>query len=319
MAKRAKTHDTLTLALELLRRIPKNRKVTAKELHSELKHLGMERDERSIQRLLRQLAEQFGIERDERDKPYGYSWKEDSKGFSMPTLTEQESLLLTLAEEHLKNLLPPSLMKSMQGFFAQAKCNLGPHKSASPNKEWLAKVRMVPNAQPLIPAQVDTEVFAQVGAALYANRWLEVDYQNREGHRAEYKVMPLGLAQQGPGLYLVCRFEGHGNERTLALHRMASARATSFTFKRPPEFDLQTYAEDGRFGFGQGQRISLSFVINKGAGMHLLETPLSRDQKVTEVPDGYKVTATVVDTGHLEWWLRGFGDNIQNIRRKPLS
>ena len=315
MAKRPKTLDTLILALELLRRIPKGRKITARELHGALKNMGLERDKRTIERLLRELSEYFDIERDDREKPYGYSWKERSKGFSVPTLNEQESLLLTLAEEYLRNLLPANLMKSMQGFFAQAKYNLGPRKAVSRDREWLAKVRVVSATQPLVPAKVDNGVFTEVSAALYANRWLRVDYKNVKGHRDQYDVMPLGLAQQGPSLYLVCRFKGHDNERSLALHRIQKARAGTITFERPKEFDLAKYDNDGRFGFGEGRRVCLSFVIDKKVGAHLLETPLSRDQKVEEREDGYAITATVVDSGHLEWWLRGFGDRVWDVRR----
>ena len=37
--------------------------------------------------------------------------------------------------------------------------------------------------------------------------------------------MPMRLAQQGPLMYLVCRFEGNNDERCLALHRMISTLA----------------------------------------------------------------------------------------------
>ena len=317
MAKRPKTGDTLTLVLELLRRIPKGRKVTAKELHRQLMSMDIERDVRTIQRQLRELANHFDIERDERDKPYGYRWKEKSYGYSVPTLNAQESLLLTLAEQHLRNLLPVNLMDSMQGFFLQAKRNLGAN-AKSRDKQWLAKARVVATTQPLLPAHVNAEVFAQTSAALYNNQWLHVSYQNAAGRHAEYDVMPLGLAQQGPSLYLVCRFKSYHNERSLALHRIKSARASTMTFTRPPEFDLEKYDADGRFGFGEGERVSLTFTIDKTAGRHLLETPLSRDQQVEELPDAYKITATVVDSGHLEWWLRGFGDGVWDVRREPV-
>jgi len=31
------------------------------------------------------------------------------------------------------------------------------------------------------------------------------------------------------------------------------------------------------------------------------------------------VTATVVDSEHLTWWLRGFGDNVRTVRRRKLA
>ena len=130
MAKRPDTLETVLLALELLRRIPRNRKVSASELHEQLSEAGVERDLRTIQRQLEMLSEHFEIERDERNKPYGYRWRERAKGLALPMLSEQESLLLTLAEQHLRSLLPGSLMKSMESFFIQARANLGPYGNA---------------------------------------------------------------------------------------------------------------------------------------------------------------------------------------------
>ena len=106
MAKRPDTLETALLAIELLRRIPRGRKVTASELHDQLKDAGIERELRTIQRQMEMLSEHFEIERDDRSKPYGYRWLDQAKGLALPNLTAQESLLLGLAEEHLKNLLP---------------------------------------------------------------------------------------------------------------------------------------------------------------------------------------------------------------------
>lgn len=130
----------------------------------------------------------------------------------------------------------------------------------------------------------------------------------------------LGLAQQGPRLYLVCRYEGFDNERSLALHRITQAEASTLAFERPAEFDLQKYDEDGRFGFGEGQRVRLTFCIENDAGFHLRETPLSKDQQVHDQEDGWmKISATVVDSAMLDWWLRGFGQALRGVQKTPLT
>lgn len=319
MSKRPDTRETALLALELMRRIPRNRSVTAKELHEQLADTEVGRDLRTIQRQLEMLSGHFDIERDDRSKPYGYRWKEKSRGMALPTLSEQESLLLMLAERHLKRLLPNSLVKSMEGFFTQARTNLAPHSNAKREREWLKKVRVVSTTQPLLPPKIKPSVFEQVSTALYANLWLNVDYGNAAGKRTQADVMPLGLAQQGERLYLVCRFKDYDNERSLALHRIISAQASEFSFDRPKDFDLEQYDNDGRFGFGEGKRIKLTFRINKEAGYHLLECPLSEDQQVKELDDVYEITATVVESAQLEWWLRGFGESVLEVKRRPLN
>ncbi|HDR9492247.1 TPA: WYL domain-containing protein, partial [Burkholderia stabilis] len=173
MAKRPDTLNTTILAIELLRRIPRNRKVTAAELHEQLQHAGLDRDLRTIQRQLETLCEHFDIECDDRSKPYGYCWKSQSSGLSLPVLSEQEALLLLLAQAYLNRLLPAGVMKSMDGFFEQARRNVGPAVAERPSQQWLQKVRVVSPTQPTLPPRIEDGVFDAVSNALYANLWLE--------------------------------------------------------------------------------------------------------------------------------------------------
>ena len=315
MPKRPDTLESVLLALELLKRIPRHGKISAPQLHAQLNEAGLARELRTIQRQLEMLSRHFDIERDERDKPYGYKWKERATGLSVPSLSPQESLLLMLAEQHLKNLLPAHLMKSMDGFFAQARSTLDQYGDARKERAWLSKVRVVSTTQPLLPPKVRPGVFDAISNALYENRRLEVDYTNAGGKSATSDIMPLGLAQQGPRLYLVCRFKGFDNERSLAVHRIQAARMSAFKFEYPKEFDLKKYDDDGRFGFGEGKRIRLVFQIEKGAGLQLLESPLAIDQTVKDLGKTYEISATVTETAQLEWWLRGFGDQVSKLRR----
>jgi len=48
-------------------------------------------------------------------------------------MAEREALLLTLAEEHLRKLLPARLMRSISGFFTQAKVVLARRVAPSAN------------------------------------------------------------------------------------------------------------------------------------------------------------------------------------------
>ena len=320
MSKRPEALETVALAIELMRRIPRGRKISASELHAQITSAGLQRDLRTIQRQLEMLSKHFDIEQDSSSKPYGYRWKPLAKGLALPILSEQESLLLMLAEQHLKNLLPASLMQSLDGFFTQANSNLMMQESAKLAREWMSKVRVVSTSQPLLAPAIKPGVFESVSNALYRNQWLKVQYKNSGGKVGSADVMPLGLAHQGPCLYLVCRYRGFDNERSLALHRMQSAEAMTLTFERPKEFNLQKYEEDGRFLFGEGKRIRLKFRISRIAGNHLLESPLSRDQKVREIEDQYEITATVVDSAVLHRWLLSFGDDVSMIRRlRPVA
>lgn len=308
MATRPDSLETTRLTIELLRRIPSNRPVSAMELHTQLNEAGFTRDLRSIQRLLDVLSDHYEIERNTLSKPYGYQWKPNSRGLSLQVMNEQESLLLALAERYLRNLLPTSVMVSMEAFFDQAHRNLLPTPMHSDEQEWLQKVRVVNTTPELIPPTIRPGVMEAVSNALFKNYWLEVDYRNAKQHlKKNAKVMPLGLVQQGVFLYLVCRFDGFDNERNLVLHRLEAARSLELPFERPQDFNLARYDDDGRFHWGNGNRVQVTFDLKKEVGYHLLEAKLSKDQTVDEVGDCYRFTATVV-TGILFWnWLKGLG------------
>ena len=130
MPARPDTAQTTALAIEILRLIPRHTKVTASQLHQQLLDKGFNRDLRTIQRQLDMLSQHFDIERDDTNRPYGWRWKPHSSGLNLSYLTPQESLLLHLAEAHLRNLLPAPLMRSMDSFFVQAQRTLSPQRAA---------------------------------------------------------------------------------------------------------------------------------------------------------------------------------------------
>ena len=73
------------------------------------------------------------------------------------------------------------------------------------------------------------------------------------GQRALGVPPALGTASE-PGV----PFLRLDNERSLALHHICKAQASTFSFERPKEFDLAQYDGDGRFGFGYGEKVHLS-------------------------------------------------------------
>lgn len=299
--------------------IPKVGKISAREIHERLQDLGIDRDLRSIQRQLVVLAEQFPLERDDSSKPHGYKWKTGAKGISIPSLTLHESLLLNMAESYLRNLLPQSVMRAMDGFFSQARHDLGPSTpNAKLERRWLRKIRVVSESMPLLAPAIKPGILEQVSQALYNETWLELDYTNAKGERKQHRVMPLGLAQQGARLVLVVRYEGYDNERSLALNRAHNATDTKLPFPQVKSFDLAQYDDDGRFGFGSGKTIKLIFRIDKASGLFLTESRLSEDQVVVDLGEQLEFTATVVESERLVWWLRGFGKRMTVMEPKEV-
>jgi hypothetical protein len=318
--KRPNSHEALNMTLAMLDMIPKIGKISAPEIHERLQTMGFDRDLRSIQRQLVILAEQFPLDRDDSNKPHGYKWKSGAKGITIPSLTLHESLLLNMAENYLRNLLPPNVMRAMDGFFRQARYDLSPGTSnAKLERRWLRKVRVVSESMPLLPPEIKPGVLEAVSQALYNETWLELDYTNAKGARKQHRVMPLGLAQQGARLVLVVRYEGYENERSLALNRAHKATDTGQPFPPVKDFDLAQYDDDGRFGFGTGKTFQLKFRIEKASGLFLTESSLSKDQTVVDLGEKLEFTATVVESARLVWWLRGFGKKVTVLAPEDLA
>ncbi|WP_041054716.1 helix-turn-helix transcriptional regulator [Vibrio owensii] len=310
MTNKSSTKDSVVLELELLKRIPKSYQMPAKELHLQFVQIGIRRDLRTIQRDLEMLCDHFDIILDERSEPYGYRWNENSKCIALSKLSSQEALLLSLAEEYLIKLLPANITASLEAFFQQARKELNPHGRNSKENEWLKKVRVVSETQPLLPPRVSTEVFSAISESLYHDRLLNIGYYNAKQEQKSALVMPLGLAQQGHRMYLVCRFDGYQNERSIAVHRVNTAVVSTFSFERPKEFKLSQYDADGRFGFGEGNKITLKLDVKSELALLLSETPISHDQTISNLNDKYQVSATVVDSKLLDQWLSGLGDLV---------
>ena len=316
---RPSNHETLLMTLTMLDMIPKVGKISAAEMHTRLQEIGYDRDLRSIQRQLEVLSAQFAIERDDSGKPYGYKWASDAKGISIPGLTLHESLLLNLAEKYLRNLLPSSLKQAMDGFFSQARFNLNSTSDAKAERRWLNKVRVVSPSVALLPPDIKAGVLEVISKALFHETWLELEYSNQASQRKKHRVMPLGLAQQGVRLVLVVRFEGYEDERSLAVSRITKAVDTQLPFPPIKGFDLDAYEEQGGFGYSCGKMIHLKFRIDKKLGLFLTESRLSKDQTVVELDQQFEISATVAESEHLVWWLRGFGRQVEVLAPVALA
>ncbi len=156
--------------------------------------------------------------------------------------------------------------------------------------------------------------------ALLLDQWLRIQYRKRGStESASFEVQPLGLVTRGPMLYLICRFRGYTDERTIALSRFELVELLPERFKRPAEFSLEAFVEKGRMGYGDSQLSKVKLRFNRRRGEQLFETPLSSDQEIVEEGrDFFLVTATVPITPQLKRWLLGFGAEVEVIEPVPL-
>jgi predicted DNA-binding transcriptional regulator YafY len=310
-------HSTLQLSLELLRRVPRSRRITAAELKGQLDAIGTVRAIRTIQRQLETLVTLHEVECDDA-RPIGYRRVPKSRGFDAAQMTEQESLLLMLAQKQLAALLPPSLMQALEGFFAQARRELDPFGDDSLAKQWLAKVHVANDLPTLIPPKIPAGVLESVSHALYANLRLMIRYCNAEGAESDKRAQPLGLVQHGVRLYLVAIVEGKAKPLSLALHRMRKVKIGKLTFERPADFDLKRFDEEGGISHATGSNVRVSFRLVRRAGMQVIESPLALGQSHVDEGSHIRFTVTYPDSMRLDRWLWSFGPDISEVCKEPV-
>lgn len=309
--------------LDTLQLIPVRGKISTSALAQKLKDRGYRVSIRTVQRDLESLMLPFGLECDDRNKPYGWYWAKEAKRITVPGMDASQALSLRLLQIHLIDLLPESTVQDLRPYFDEAGNQLAQHYGDTAVQRWLDKVAIVPASQPLLPPVVKRSVHDTVTQGLLSERQLDIQYTSPGGKVAKSAtVHPLGLVQHGLVQYLVVTFRDYQDPRLLPLHRIQSAKLLDAASNTPAGFTLKGYIAQGGFGFGDrspnAKPIRLVAVFSAQSGAHLRESPLSIDQTVQSLSDGrLRFTATVPHTERLIWWLLSFGPYVKVER--PLA
>lgn len=297
--------------------------IGTRQLKTVLQREGIEVSLRTIQRDLNQLAERFPIESN-KETPQGWRWRADAPIQSLPNMTSSQAVTFMMVEEHLKHLLPPSLIQEMNPWF-----NLAKHSLSNENnvRQWLNRVRIVPATQPLIPPVLDKNVQTTIYEALLQDKQIECFYRAKtyQGEEKQYILNPLALVQKGVVIYLICTRHDKTDVQTFALHRFQSAELLDTDAIHPPEFNLDHYIESGALGFRVDfnrptENITLKITMSENTAQIFYETQLSKDQIITVLEDNIvELMATVPFTSQLVWWLRSFGKKMLHIEPHDLA
>ena len=232
MPRKSSTLDEAVMLIQILTRIPKGRLITAQQLKQELDAAGIPIRIRTLQRYLKTMAstDVFGIDCDMRSRPYGYKQSTAGGTLLSQQMSVHECLLLRLAQEHMRFMIPTTLSKSLSPLFDMASQKFNETLSAAPRNEkaWLKKIAVVGSSLPMMPPKISRTIFEAVSEALFRELKLEIEYDSASGKQVKSLITPLGLVQQDVRLYLVCMFDRYENVRHLALHRLTKARVTEF-------------------------------------------------------------------------------------------
>lgn len=302
--------------LDTLRLIPRSRYASTEDIHRQLEALGYGVSRRTVERDLLALTAHYGIQCDDRSRPYGWRWGAGSHPPLTPTLDLQQALGLSLMERELGTSLPRTVREALSPWFAESRKRLIAQGGAKAAR-WGKKLAFESLGPPLLPPADSPGTLDVVNEALFTERPLLAEY--RRAYGADYRAVrlhPLGLIRTGLVIYLVACFDGYGDPRMLAMHRMRRARIDKDgALEAPADFDLKAYLNSGALDFGNRGPVRLRLRMQRDAAAHLHDTPLSHDQTVTSEGDGEYVIveATVNDSDRLEWWIRGFGDLVERL------
>ncbi|MEI6270104.1 MAG: WYL domain-containing protein [Methylococcaceae bacterium] len=307
--------DPLLRQWEMLKLIPRERKITVKELKNKLEGLGFSVTRRTLERDLDRLSIPFTLEVDTRSKPYGWRYALNMQPCNIPGLTSSEALTLILLETYLKTLLPIAIADNLAGQFAAARQFFSVEHTDSKLQDWLKKVKVLTPGQPLLAPIIDPNIQRTVNMALMQGLQLEMDYLAAGASRAKHyqSVHLQALVQYGSVIYLVTTINDHIDLRLLVLHRIKKAAIKNEPLHALEDFNLQAYIDKGGFGFGENpQTITLKAIFKNGLGIHLIETPLAKNQQIEQLDENQlQITVEVLDTPQLLRWLSSHGPDIE--------
>lgn len=306
--------DQLLRHIALLQYIPlEPSKITTAELESKLRSAGFNCTLRAVQRDLQKLSVIMPLVSDERSKPFGWSFSRDSKSPAFHALDTSTALTFFLAEQHLKHLLPPSVLKALAPQFAQAHRQLdGLEKNELSN--WSERVRSLPNGKTLLPAEINEQVWNTVSEALMEKKQLDVTYLSRKQQQtADYQLHPAGLVSRHSMTYLVARFSDSEKYMHFAVNRILRASKLDQDAS-VDDFNLDAHIAAGNFSSRSAcPEVELVADIHPQVAWILAETPLSIEQKISPLANSQwsRLTATVRMDEETLWWIFALNSQIK--------
>lgn len=314
--------DSSLRLILLLRQIPREpRFVGTQELKSLLEDLGHEVTLRTIQRDLQKLSLYFPLIQNTpqgRGKTgLGWAFARDSQSQTFPVLGSAAALTLSMALQHLQQLLPAQALRHLEPLKKEAEELLTSYNSGQ-YQGWIDKVRTAPQ-HALQPPEVDVEVVERVYQALLENRQLRATYKGKPNRI----IHPYGLVQQGHTLYLLCRFHEFDDVRITALHRYAEVEVLDEPVRPFPEFNIDDYLDEGAMYWPLPERKIIDLVLRASAEVTTLlrETPLAEDQQIIadESEAGwFQVSAQVLKSRHLRNWILGQNYHVEVLQPASL-
>lgn len=311
--------DAIERQWELLKLLP-NRGVgvTAQELTDRLNTLGFNASKRTIERDLNFLSCHFGLHCNDKSKPYGWRWMENTE-FDIPNLSISDCVSLSLVEDMVNPLLPKSILQSLQPRFNLAKTKLKELSQKNQIARWTDKIATRYPTMPLMAPEIDAETLENIQQAVLSEKIISVQYQGVNDHEPKTLVLhPQGIVQRGPISYLIATAFEYDDIRLYAMHRFSNCRIEADAARAIDGFLLSDYVESGAIEFGSGSSIRFKARIHQQIAYHLKETPLSSDMEISGEGEWLMLTGKIQDSWQFRWWVLSQGSWLEVLEPRSL-
>ena len=248
-------------------------RVSTRELYDTLTNIGFESSIRMLQRDLQSLYEQgcFGLEKDTRSKPYGWSINAQWRGGNAKVMSSEVAEHYLLLEQLLPQFVPSDVKHSVHIKAEQALKRFNGHVP-----EWLATL---PKSS--LKVNIDTQLVAQIEHAIKHKRVVSAELYRvlyDEAHWLKFTELSFyNLVEQGG--VLMAQFmvgELHDKCYQMPVYRICNVHILQKTRREPSSEQLK----------------SLRSAINKGMSQEAIEL-------VVKVPSHSAVNQGFIELGEL--------------------
>lgn len=280
---------------EILNILPKHPdSMTVKQIRE---RWGTKRDERTIQRILQDLADEGKATFNKEGRTNKWSRLTDAKTESQE-MSRQNAFAIKTSEPFLNEIIPKELRPQFDLLFNQATTILSKEEDKTP---WQDKFVLEAPEFPPSKEQIDHDIKELVLKAVLEEESIQIKYQ-RPGREANWRVLfPYGVILSKSTQYLVGAGlkpfdEGQAhwqkeeansrNIRVYAMHRILDVKTSSEQFQKVSGFDLREVANSGVTNWKIGFQDIKARLIAKGAVAQILLNADLEDLTTTNQEDG---------------------------------
>lgn len=313
--------STIERQISMLRAVPREpQRISVSELVQRLHDDGHNITARTVQRDLNDLSLLFGLQNETEGRMQYWFYPKNFRGMDIPGMGVAEALVFRMAELYLSRALPSAQVRHLEPYFKQARTVI--EQERVPLHRWRKRVRIIERGPQLKIPDVKNGVMEVLHEALLHQKRARLSYIPRgETDISEYDASVHAIVIRDSVIYAVVTLRDYEDLRHIAAHRVQSAQLEETDAQKPKQFDLDDYlGRQKMFSYPStdDKQINLKLRIDRNVFEHLEERPISDNQHLLAQKDGqWELSATVLNTAELRWWILGFGEQVEV--REPES